>query len=101
MTPRKPLYSHLIGVSEPTRPETQTTKGITLLAASNNTAEQSEKQKRTKKKNLVSDEEFIQGKKKALALCGQEAPMQNNIHQSTKYKLLNSPHHKIIWNFNL
>ena len=58
MTPRKPLYSHLIGVSEPTRPETQMTKGITLLAVSNNTATQSEKQKRTKKCNLVSDEKF-------------------------------------------
>ena len=43
ITPRKPLYSQLIGVSEPTLPVTVTTKGKTLHAASSNCAEISKK----------------------------------------------------------
>lgn len=39
ITPLKPLYSQLIGVSEPTLPDIVTTKGNTLFAASSNCAE--------------------------------------------------------------
>ena len=39
ITPRKPLYSQSIGVSEPTLPDTVTTKGNILHAVSSNCAE--------------------------------------------------------------
>lgn len=39
MTPRKPLYSQLMGESEQTLPETVTTRGNTLDAVSSNCAE--------------------------------------------------------------
>lgn len=47
ITPLRPLCSQLIGVSEPTRPETLTTKGKTLQAVSRRLAAGERLQRRT------------------------------------------------------